>query len=222
MMFPSVCFYLHRSTEYFAGQVASQCVDNPRVARQDRVMRWDALFADLEAQAAALEGAERAGEIAERARGEFGALGVVDRARASIGAPLRVLLAGGHAVQGRLRRVGPDWLLLADDHGLDTVGALAGLMTVRGLGRYSATPGTAGIVESRLGLRHVLRGLARDRAPVRLLLTDGSTVEATLDRVGADFVEAAFHPAAEARRRNEVRDAGLVPLRALAGVRRVG
>jgi hypothetical protein len=183
-------------------------------------MRWDALFADLEAQAAALEAAERAAEIDERTRGEVGSLRVVDRARAAVGAPLRASLVGGHAVRGALDRAGPDWLLLADDRGADALVPLAGLVTLRGLGRYSATPHTTGIVESRLGLRHVLRGLARDRASVRLLLADGSTLGGTLDRIGTDFVEAALHPTGELRRRTDVRDVALVPLHALAGVTR--
>jgi hypothetical protein len=185
-------------------------------------MRWDALFVDLEAQAAAIDEAERAAEVDERTRGEVGALQVVDRARASIGAPIRSWLRGGHAAHGHLGRVGPDWLLLTDDAGLDTVVALDAMVLIRGLGRYSATPDTAGVVESRLGLRHVLRGLVRDRAPVRLLLADGSTLDATIDRVAADFVEVALHPAAEPRRRAAVRDLGLIPLRGLVGVRRVG
>jgi len=185
-------------------------------------MHWEALFADLEAQAAALASAERAAEIDERTRGETGSLHVVDRMRAAIDAPLRARLTGGHSARGRLSRAGPDWLLLAEDTGTESVIALEALVTLRGLGRYSATPDGAGIVESRLGLRHVLRGLVRDRAAVRLLLVDGSALDATLDRVGADFVEAAIHPAAELRRRAAVRDVALVPLRALVAIRRLG
>ena len=185
-------------------------------------MRWDAFFADLEAQAAALDQSERAAEVHERTRGELGVLHVVDRARASVGSSLRIWLRGGHAVHGRLARVGPDWLLLVEDAGVDTVIALRGLVLARGIGRYSASPETGGIVDSRLGLRHVLRGLARDRAPVRLMLADGSSLDATVDRVGADFVEAAIHPAGEPRRHAQVRDLGLIPLPGLVGARRVG
>jgi hypothetical protein len=184
-------------------------------------MRWDALFADLEAQAAVLGQEVRAAEVAERARGEIGALRVVDRARAALGTALRARLLGGHAVAGRLRRVGADWLLLDEDAGHETVVALDHLIGVRGLGRQSAVPDSVGVVESRLGLRHVLRGLVRDRAAVRVLLSDGSALDATLDRVGADFVEVAAHPAAEPRRRADVRDVELIALRGLAAVRRV-
>ena len=130
-------------------------------------MRWEGLFADLEAQADVLEHAERAAEVEERARGEIGALGLLDRARAAIDASLRVRLAGPLAVSGRLRRVGPDWLLIDEGAGREIVVAAAAVMGVRGLSRYSAAPGSTGVVESRLGLRHVLRGIGRDRSALR-------------------------------------------------------
>jgi hypothetical protein len=193
---------------------------NPGRPRQDRAMRWEALFDDLEAQAALLEQAERAAEVEERTRGEVGALGLGDRARAAIAASVRLRLRGGVAIAGRLARVGPDWWLIGEPSDRETVIATASVTSVRGLGRYSATPGSAGLVESRIGLRHVLRGIARDRSAVRLMLVDGSTVDATIDRVGADFLEVATHSAGEPRRRQDVRDIELIPITALAAVRR--
>jgi hypothetical protein len=183
-------------------------------------MRWAGLFADLEAQAEALANAERAAEVEERTRGEIGALGLLDRARGAVGAHLRLRLDGGHAVTGRLVRVGADWLLLDDGAGREALVAIVGVISMRGLSRLSAVPGVAGPVESRLGLRQALRGVARDRSAVRLLLRDGTTVEATIDRVGVDFVEGAAHAPGEARRRQEVRDVELVPISALVAVRR--
>jgi hypothetical protein len=183
-------------------------------------MRWDGLFADLEAQADALANAERAAEVEERTRGEVGALGLLDRARGAVGADLRLRLDGGHMVTGRLVRVGADWLLLAEGSGREALVAMAGVVTVRGFSRLSAVPGSARPVESRLGLRQALRGVARDRSPVRMQVRDGTTVEATIDRVGADFVEGAAHAPGEARRRQEVREVELVPISALVAVRR--
>jgi hypothetical protein len=184
-------------------------------------MRWDGLFADLEAQAAALAHAERAAEVEDRTRGEVGALGLLDRARAAVGAQLRLRLDGGHAVTGELVRVGADWLLVDEDAGREAIVAAAGVTSVRGLTRHSAVPGSAGPVASRLGLRQALRGVARDRSPVRLHLRDGATVEATVDRVGADFVEVATHAPGETRRRQDVRDVELVPVSAIVALRRV-
>ncbi|MDT4912702.1 MAG: hypothetical protein QOC66_1830 [Pseudonocardiales bacterium] len=190
------------------------------LAGHDGLMRWAALFADLEAQAAVLEQAERAAEVDERTRGEVGALRLRDRARAAIGTPVRVRATGGVTAAGELLRVGPDWLLVDEGGGRELVVATAHLLSLRGLGRYSAVPNTEGVVESRLGLRHALRGIARDRSAVRVHLTDGSTVDATIDRVGADFLEVATHGAGEVRRRSDVRDVELIPLAAIGAVRR--
>jgi hypothetical protein len=183
-------------------------------------MRWDALFADLEAQAEALERAERAAEVEERARIEVAGLGLAQRLRPAAGTALRLRCDGGLTVTGRLGRTGPDWLLVEEDGGRESVVALAAVLGIGGLGRVSASPDSAGPVQSRLGLRHALRGIARDRSPVRLALRDGSTVAGTIDRVGADFVEAALHPVGEPRRRDAVREVALVPLPALVAVRR--
>jgi hypothetical protein len=187
---------------------------------QDGVMRWEGLFADLEAQAVALEQAERAAEIEERTRGELATLALLDRLRAATGSGLRLRVAGGRAVAGTLARVGPDWLLLREEQEREAVVPLAALLGVRGLSRYSAVPGAGSAVASRLGLRSALRGIARDRSPVRLELTDGTGLDATLDRVGADFVEVAAHAPGEVRRRRDVQDVELVPFAALAVVRR--
>lgn len=185
-------------------------------------MRWDALFADLEAQAEALEQVERASEVTERARIKVAAIGLLDRLRPALDSTLRVHCAGAPVLHGVLRRVGPDWLLLDEVVGGEVVVALAAVQGVSGLSRLSTLPDSATVVESRLGLRHVLRGVARDRSAVRICRVDGSTLDATLDRVGADFLEAALHPAGETRRRGDVREVVLVPLTAVAAVRRDG
>lgn len=190
-------------------------------------MRWDGLFADLEAQAEALTQAERAAEVETRTRDEVGRLTVHDRLRAAVGSPLQLAFLGGHLVRGTLTRVGVQWLLVDVGGGREVVGVNAQLRSVRGLGRVSAVPGSAGLVESRLGLRQVLRGIARDRSPLRLHLAGGTdagapwtSVDATLDRVGADFVEVATHPAGEVRRRTDVREIELIPLTALVALSR--
>jgi hypothetical protein len=183
-------------------------------------MRWDALFADLEAQAETLERAERAAEVDARARIELGTLGLVERMRPAVGARVRLHCAGGLTVSGELTRVGPTWLLLDEGAGREVLIALAAVHGVSGLSRLSAAPDSMPVVESRLGLSHALRGVARDRSPVRICRVDGSVLDATIDRVGSDFVEAAMHPAGEARRRSEVREVILIPYAALVAVRR--
>jgi hypothetical protein len=183
-------------------------------------VRWDDLFADLDAQAEALEVAERAGEIDERTRIEIGALSLGDRLRVAVGSPVQVRLAGGLAVSGTLARVGVDWLLVDEEAGRETVLALAAVVTFGGLGRSAAAPGSEGAVHARLSFRSALRGIARDRSPVRLHLIDGTAVDTTLDRVGADFVDIALHASGELRRRGEVRGVRTVPIAAIVAIRR--
>lgn len=182
-------------------------------------VRWDALFEDLEAQAAALATAERAAEVDERTRVEVGTLTVIDRLRAAVDARVALRLPTDLTLRGTVERVGPDWLLLAEDTGREALVPTAALLGVRGLGRQASTPGSMGVVASRLTLRHALRGVARDRSAVRLHLVEGS-VDATIDRVGADFVDVALHPVAESRRGRAVREVEMIPLRAVLAVRR--
>jgi hypothetical protein len=183
-------------------------------------MRWTALFDDLEAQVVQLDHAARAAEVEERTRGEIAALTMWDRARGSIGVPVALRLDGGAAASGTLARVGRDWWLLDAGAGREVLVPTARLAGVAGLGRGTATPGTAAAVEARIGLRQLLRAVARDRSEVRVELTDGTAVAGTLDRVGGDFVDLAAHPAGEPRRRREVREVQLIPLAAIVAVRR--
>jgi hypothetical protein len=182
--------------------------------------RWEALFADLEAQAAALDIAERAVEVEERTRIEVGRIRLVDRLRPAVGATVRLRCIGDDLVTGRVACVGPDWLLVVDGAGREAVVVTAAVLSVSGLGRLSAVPESESVVESRLGLHHALRGIARDRSAVRIAVIDGTVIDGTIDRLGADFVEVAAHAAGESRRRNQVREVALVPLSALAVVRR--
>lgn len=89
-----------------------------------------------------------------------------------------------------------------------------------GVGADSGSPGAEGAVAARLDLRHALRGLARDRAVLTVMLLDGTSVAGTADRVGSDFVEISEHPPGEPRRRGCVLAVRTVPLVALAAVRR--
>ena len=183
-------------------------------------MRWAGLFADLQAQAEALERSERAGEVDERTRAELGELRLRDRLRAGIDGPVRLRCAGGVAVAGTLTRVGPDWLLVAEEVGRECIVPLASVLAVSRPGRLACDPVGESKVEARLGLRSALRAVARDRSGLRLYLVDGAVLSATLDRVGADFVEAAIHPAGEARRPSAVQEVQLIAFTALAAVRR--
>lgn len=180
-------------------------------------MRWSQLFADLESQADALAAAELDGEVAERTRIETGRLTLVDRLRAAHGHPVELRCAGVGRLAGRLDRIGPDWLLVAERAGSEILVPFRSVLSVVGLGRRSVLPGPAAVA---LGLRSVLRGVARDRAPVRVVLSDGVPVDGTVDRVGADYLEVAEHPAGEPRRAGAVIRVRTVPFSGLGAVRR--
>jgi hypothetical protein len=182
-------------------------------------MRWQALFADLEAQLDAAAAAELAGEVAERSRIEHGRVTTADRLAAAGSADLSVVLPGHDVLRGCLLDAGVDWLLLAEPGGREALVPLSALLSVTGLSRAAVAPEADGPVGRALDLRWALRGLARGRTGVVLGLSDGSAVSGTLDRVGADHVELAEHPAGEARRAPAVRAVRLVPLAALVVVR---
>jgi hypothetical protein len=186
-------------------------------------MRWEALFADLEAQAEALERAERAGEVEDRIRGELAQQTMGDRLRAAAATAVQIELAGGTVAAGTVRRAGAGWVLLdgATQDSAEWLIRLPAVRVVRGLSRLTAVE-PPDLIESRLGIGRLLRALARERAQVSALLVDGSSVYGTVDRVGADFVELAVHAAGEARRRRAVLDVRLVALAAVAAFRRHG
>ena len=186
--------------------------------RKNDSTRWSQLFDDLDAQSVALTAAEDRGEVAERTRIETSQLRLTDRLRPALGHEVGVRCLGAGQLRGRLDGVGVDWLQLTElssDRALVPLGAV---VAVSGLSRWSA--GDDGELGRRLGFRSVLRRLGRDRAPVRLVLADGSSLAGTVDRVGADFLELAEHPLDEPRRAGAVLRVWTLPLTGIAVVRR--
>jgi hypothetical protein len=173
------------------------------------------LFDDLEAQLEREQAAEQWAEVAERSRAEFGRIALADRLRAHVGQQLTLRLRSGDQVDGVIADVAVEWLTLTQGTNQVLVPVDA-VTAVAGLSRAVATD--AGAVLRRLGLRHALRALARDRAPVRLGLLGGE-VTGTIDRVGADHIDVAEHPAGEARRAGAVRQVLSIRLAALLTVR---
>lgn len=180
-------------------------------------MRWDALFADLESQFDALQEGDLYGEVADRIRTEVGKITVLDRLRGAVDTVVRVELRNAEPVQGLLTRVGKDCLLIEAERSEEWLIPVAALVAVHRLGPW-AEP-AVGAVAGKLGLAHLLRGIARDRSPVTLFC-GGVPVVGTIDRVGADFLEIAEHPLDAPRRRTEVYNVRLVPTQALCALRR--
>jgi hypothetical protein len=181
-------------------------------------VRWRRLFDDLEAQAEAASEAELAAEVAERSRREAALVHLRDRLAAAHGASVTVHLPGAGQVQGLLADSGVDWLLLEERGAGEVLVPLAAVLGVVGVGAAAAVPDVSA-VGRRLDLRWALRGLARSRTAVRLVLADSSVLPGTLDRVGADHVDLAEHGRDELRRAPAVRQVRLVPLTALVAVR---
>ena len=184
-------------------------------------MRWQQLFADLSAQFEEEEAAAERGESASRARAEVGALRLADRLGGALGQPVVLSCRGAGRVAGVLTDAGVDWLLLEDDRGTEHLVATSVVTTVAGLGRRTALPVEGSAARVRPDLRRALKGLARDRAVVQLVLDDGDVLTGTVDRVGADYLELAEHAADEPRRVEAVRGVRAVVLTAVAVARTV-
>ena len=175
-------------------------------------MRWDALFADLEARWDAEGRAERDAEVADRTRREHASIELLTRLAGHQG-EVRVRVAAGVVLEGLVLDVGKDWVLL--EIPLRRRQALIPMSAVRaieGLGRRSVSARTA----RRFGWGYAVRALARDRAVVQITDLDGTVVTGTIDIVGADYLELAAHPLDEARRSAAVRTTVVIPSVAVA------
>jgi len=179
-------------------------------------VRWERLFADLEAQLDEAEGADFASEVADRSRREVALITLADRLRSSDGEVVLGISAAG-TTGGRVVGCGPDWVLLVDG-GVETLVSLAAVVWVRGLS--GAAEPTGSVVAARLGLGYALRGIARDRAETTVVLTSGDRITGTIDRVGADFIDLAEHPLGELRRAVAVQSVRTIPFTSLGALRR--
>src|SRR5690242_4916541 len=107
------------------------------MAWQTSPVRWERMFADLEAQYDAADAGALSGEIADRSRRELALVTVADRLRAAAG-PVTVGLPGHPSVTGCVAGLGADWLLLADGP-QEVLVVNAAVLWVRGLPLQSET-----------------------------------------------------------------------------------
>lgn len=181
-------------------------------------MRWELLFADLEAQLDMGARAEVESEISERVRRERAGVALVERLLAHAGRPLLLRLRTDLRLSGTCADVAPQWLVL-DDGRASVLVPMTAVVAVQGLGGAVATE--PGVVLRRLGLGHALRALARDRAAVSLS-TEAGVLTGTIDRVGADHLDLAEHSPGEPRRPAAVRGGVAVAFSGLLAVRSSG
>lgn len=149
-------------------------------------MRWESLFADMEAQLEAARSAEAAAEVAELTRAERATVELQARLRSARGREITVRI-GTERVAGVVLDVAVQWVLIGADPGRWLV-PVASIDAVQGLALHAASD--PGVVDRRLSLGHALRAIARDRATVRVVL-DGEDLVGRVERVGADHVDLA-------------------------------
>lgn len=167
-------------------------------------MRWNDLFADLEAQADAVGHAQFDADVRDMTRSERASIELASRLMHARGTSVTVTLLDGDTAQGVLVDAAAGWVLLGAS-GPQTLVPLSAVALVSGLG-----PRTAELseVDRRLGIGHALRALARDRARVVVTTAAGQT-SGVIGAVGADYVEVS----------TAVGAAVVVPLAAIMSVR---
>ncbi|NNU27859.1 hypothetical protein [Isoptericola sediminis] len=149
--------------------------------------RWALLFADLEAQLAAGEAAEREGAVAELTRAEQAAVRWTDRLRATRG-PVRVELSDGEVLEGRVAHLADTWMQLDAGGTRGRVQHVVPVAVVAGIVGLGSQALASQARTDRLGLGTALRALQRDRARVQVRTTSGQVV-GRIARVGADHLD---------------------------------
>lgn len=175
-------------------------------------MSWEtelfAMLDDLEGRAESVFDADRALEVADRARGEYAAVTAASRLMASIGNAVGLGVTGVGLLSGRLAAVGDGWCLLEAGQ-QEWIVREDAIATVTGASPRSV-PRDAWPVTARLGWAATLRGIAEWQDPCRVLLRDGAQLDVVATRVGHDFLEVAV---------GERREVTLVGFGAMAAVR---
>ncbi len=180
-------------------------------------MRWDDLFADLEAQLEQTARAERAAEVAELVRSERAGIGWLDRLASAIDSPVSIRTPAGQ-LSGRLTDVGRDWIAL-DETGRGA--AVVPTAAIHGIGELPRRVDAGTGVTRSFGLGVALRGISRDRSVVAVHDLGGGIWIGTIDAVGADHLDVALHPADAVRRAAAVTGRQTIPWSMTAIVRRI-
>lgn len=171
-------------------------------------MRWDDLFAALEAEADDLERRNRDADIADRTRSAHARHGWLTRCGSG---ELTMRVTGAGLLRGVPERVTPEWLLLRTGTATDWVVDTSAVLSIAGLAEPDAAHRP---LDERLGWRHAWRVLSRDRSEVQIVCLDGSAVRGVPVVVGRDYVQVREY--AEGRPVGRMPDA--VPFAAVAAV----
>ena len=143
-------------------------------------MRWERLFNELEAQAGDLEMQERDALVEELRDGEW-----ADTSwRSLMGGDVVLDVVGLGRLEGSAVLVNKQIIQLRGERVEHVVSADA-VAAVISAERRSDQPS---VVSAALGWGHVFRALRAEGQPVRVRTVTGSTIDGTIDVVGADFV----------------------------------
>lgn len=155
-------------------------------------MRWEDLFADLEAQLEWEQEAELAGEVAELAEAEAATVSLWARLPRRRDVEITVGVSNGATFRGHVVDAAPGWVVLGDGARRALIPVLA-IAWLDGAGHADA--GETGYTASRLNLGHALRGVA-DAETAVTVVTAARDLVGIIERVGADFVDILTSPQA--------------------------
>lgn len=180
-------------------------------------MRWNDLFADLEAQLEFGQWEAVEQDAAEMTRGMWAELSLMDRLRGALGQQIRVVLLDGRVQSLELRSVGPTWV-----GGIAESGAVLfsrdAILGVEGPLQRATVPSRP--LQAGPSLASIYRALGRRREVLQVLGKHGEIVaEGTIDRVGKDHFDVAMHARDEFRRATSVRGMRVIPFEAVLLVR---
>ena len=102
-------------------------------------MRWEMLFADLESQVEAAQSLDRDAAAADLTRAEAATIVLTDRLRGLRGRTVRAALITGRDVEGEVREVFPEWVLLTVA-GREAIVPLRAVESWSGIGVGAAPP----------------------------------------------------------------------------------
>ncbi|NLS10841.1 hypothetical protein HGQ17_12730 [Nesterenkonia sp. MY13] len=152
-------------------------------------MRWDALFADLQAQWEDQRHQDLEAETVEAVEIERARMPLADRLRAHTGSSLQLELPSAGRIECEIGEVGSDWLS-GQHRGRSILISLDAVLAVHSLG-WKAKP-EASVARRRLSITSPLRALAQHREEVTVTTASaGPPVEGVLYAAGQDHFDLA-------------------------------
>lgn len=180
-------------------------------------MRWNDLFADLEAQLEFGRWQSVEQDAAELTRGMWAELTMMDRLRGALGQHIRVVLQDGRTQSLDLHAVGPTWLGGSDESGAVLISRDA-MLGIEGQLQRATVPSRP--LRAGPSMAAIYRALGRRREALQIVgLHGGVIAEGTIDRVGEDHMDVVLHARDEFRRASAVQGFRVIPFDAVLFVR---